>query len=162
LEKYDQREQQIRTRAEVQVREHLGGWRYWVYRWTLKHARKAVRNRENTRFCRTRIYGVVRAMFHGIGNNFAARGILQKPEDIFFITLEELNGTLTAHLTGQDLQALVRQRQAEYAAYESVEPAARSIGKTRTAWRRKPPGTLTNPPTQSKASAAAQAWWKAW
>ncbi|SVD35675.1 uncharacterized protein METZ01_LOCUS388529, partial [marine metagenome] len=79
LEKYDQREQEIRARAEALVREHLGGWRYWVYRWSLKHARKAVRNRENTRFCRTRIYGVVRAMFQGIGNDFTARGILQKP-----------------------------------------------------------------------------------
>ena len=135
LEKYDQRELEIRTRAEAQVREHLGGWRYWVYRWSLKHARKAVRNRENTRFCRTRIYGVVRAMFNGIGNDFAARGILQQSEDIFFITLEELNGAMTAHLTGQDLKALVRQRKTEYAAYDTVEPASRFITHGPVYWQ---------------------------
>ncbi|MDP7010214.1 MAG: phosphoenolpyruvate synthase [Verrucomicrobiota bacterium] len=135
LDKYDQREEKIRTRAEAQVREHLCGWRYWIYRWSLKHARKAVRNRENTRFCRTRIYGVVRAMFHGIGRDFAVHGILQEPEDIFFITLEELNGAMTAHLTGQDLQALVCQRKTEYATYESMEPAARFTTRGPVYWQ---------------------------
>jgi len=135
LDKYDRREQEIRTRAEAQVREHLGGWRYWAYRWSLKHARKAVRNRENTRFCRTRIYGVVRAMFHGIGNDFAARGILQQSEDIFFIALDELHGAMTAHLTGQDLQAVVRQRKIEYAAYESMDPASRFITRGPVYWQ---------------------------
>ena len=65
----------------------------------------------------------------------AARGILQKSEDIFFITLEELNGAMTAHLTGQDLKGLVRQRKTEYAAYESVEPAARFITRGPVYWQ---------------------------
>ena len=74
-------------------------------------------------------------MFNGIGNDFAARGILQQSEDIFFITLEELNGAMTAHLTGQDLKALVRQRKTEYAAYDTVEPASRFITHGPVYWQ---------------------------
>ncbi len=125
LEAQEGRERAIRTAAEKVVRSGLTVARRFVYLRVLKHARKAVRNRETTRFCRTRIYGVVRAMFYGIGNDYTLRSMIDRPEDIFYLTLEELHGTVEGSLTVQDLRALVALRQAEYARYEKLEPARR-------------------------------------
>lgn len=134
LETHSRREREIRKAAERKVNQELKGWRKLVYRWSLKHARRAVRNRENTRFCRTRIYGVVRAMFYGIGRDYVLRRIIDRPEDIFYLTLQELQGSLEGHLTSQDLRGVVHQRQQEYAAYREIEPAPRFITRGPPYW----------------------------
>jgi phosphohistidine swiveling domain-containing protein len=134
LDAYENREREIRRAAEKVVARELSGYRKRVYRWSLKNARKAVRNRENTRFCRTRIYGVVRAMFYSIGRDFTLRRIIDEPRDIFYITLDELFGSMRGHLVTHDLRALVALRKKEYAAYEQIEPAPRFYTRGPTYW----------------------------
>lgn len=134
LDEYERRERDVRLKAERTVRESLTGWRRWVYDWSMHHARKAVRNRENTRFCRTRIYGVVRRMFFGWGNELTLRGLIDRPEDVFYLTLSELTGTLDGVLPCQDLRALVATRKASYVAYEDFEPASRFVTRGLAYW----------------------------
>ncbi|OFZ55108.1 MAG: hypothetical protein A2428_17120 [Bdellovibrionales bacterium RIFOXYC1_FULL_54_43] len=114
--------------------ENLSGVKRRVYLWSLKHARKAVRNRENTRFCRTRIYGLVRAMFFGVGRDFTARSILDSPEDVFFIELSELSGALEGTLPVHNLRALAEVRKREYAGFQDVEPAPRFMTRGPAYW----------------------------
>lgn len=134
LEQYEKREKEIRTKAEEQLASHLGGLKSLIYRWSLKHARKAVRNRENTRFCRTRIYGVVRAMFYAIGKDYTLRGIIDNPDDIFYLSLEELKGSLEGFNTIQDLKKVIELRKQEYERYENMEPAPRFATRGPTYW----------------------------
>lgn len=134
LQEYELRERKIRESAEKKVAGALSGWKKSVYAWSLRNARKAVRNRENTRFCRTRIYGVVRSMFFGIGRDYALRGIIEKPEDIFYITLPELMGSLEGTLTVQNLKGLVELRRQEYIRYEAIEPSARFMTRGPVYW----------------------------
>lgn len=134
LEEYEKREKEIRLNAEKRAAAELSGWRKAVYFWSLKHARKAVRNRENTRFCRTRVYGVVRRMFYGIGRDFALRGILEKQEDVFYLTLQEMAGALEGTLTVQDLKAQAQLRKAEYARYADIEPVPRFLTRGPVYW----------------------------
>ena len=134
-EAYEKRERDIRLGAEKKVNETLSGLKKYVYLWSLKHARKAVKNRENTRFCRTRIYGVVRSMFYGCGREFALRGIIDTAEDIFYITLQELLGAHEGVLPCQNLRALVETRKAEYAKYADIEPAPRFMTRGLVYWR---------------------------
>jgi len=126
LEKYEIREKEIRHKAETLLEQNLGGWKRIVYGWSLKHARKAVMNRENTRFCRTRIYGVVRAMFYGIGRDYTSKNIIDCAEDIFYLSLEELKGSMEGYNSIQDLRKVIEVRRQEYARYEAGdEPAPR-------------------------------------
>ena len=125
LEELDKREREIRTKAENKVSKNLRGFKKIIYLWSLKHARKAVRNRENTRFCRTRIYGVVRAWFCNIGRDYTLRSIINQPEDIFYLELNELLGTLDGTLTVQDLKSLIDLRRKEYKNYEDMELPSR-------------------------------------
>ncbi len=134
LAKYEEREKAIRENAEALLKKNIGGLKGMVYSWSLFHARKAVRNRENTRFCRTRIYGVVRAMFFGIGRDYCLRGIIEHQEDIFYLTLEELKGSLEGFNTIQDLKQVIALRKAEYERYELQEPAPRFATRGPTYW----------------------------
>jgi len=121
LKEFDRREREIRIKAENKINKHLKGFKKIIYFWSLKNARKAVRNRENTRFCRTRIYGVVRSWFYNIGRDYTMRSIINQPEDIFYLELNELLGTIEGTLTIQNLKSLIDLRKKEYKGYEDVE-----------------------------------------
>ena len=134
LAAYEKREKEIRAAAERKVSQNLRGLKRIVYLWSLKHARQAVRNRENTRFCRTRIYGIARAMFHGIGRDFTARTILDRFEDIFYLDLSEVAGALEGTLTVQNLRAQVDLRKKQYAEYQAIEPSPRFMTRGPVYW----------------------------
>lgn len=127
FEKYIDKEEKIREEAEKKVAEHLSGLKRLIYFWSLKHARRAVRNRENTRFCRTKIYGVVRSMFYNIGKDYAKRSIVETPEDLFYLELNELLGTINGTLTTQNLKNLIALRKIEYKRYATVELPSRFV-----------------------------------
>ena len=134
LHEYEKREKEIRVNAESLLDKNIGGFKKIIYKWSLKHARKAVMNRENTRFCRTRIYGVVRAMFYAIGEDFTKSNIIDKKEDVFYLTLAELKGALEGTNTIQNLRLVIELRKKEYAGYKDAEPAARFATRGAVYW----------------------------
>lgn len=131
---YEQREHELRQKAEMQVSSHLKGWKKPFYFWVLKHARKAVRNRENTRFARTRIYGIARTMYQSIGEDLANRSILERPEDIFYLTMDEVFGIHHGTLTSFNLIPLVKIRKEEYAKFEGEDIQARFMSRGSVYW----------------------------
>lgn len=116
------REQEIRRAAEARVRAALSGPRRSLFFGVLRRTRERVRDRENLRFERTRVFGVVRRIFVGLGTRLAASGALREPRDVFWLTVEEVFGTLEGTASTSGLRALVKARKAEFAAYER-EPA---------------------------------------
>ncbi|MFN8790381.1 MAG: phosphoenolpyruvate synthase [Bdellovibrionales bacterium] len=118
----EESEQSLRHVAEAKVRQHLTGLRRWIYFWVLMNARLAVKNRENTRFARTRIYGVARTIFQTIGEDLYREGALQHPRHIFYLTIEEVYGIYNGALPAADLNALAKTRKSQYEIYEN-EPA---------------------------------------
>lgn len=135
LEEFEKREHEIRANAETLLEENISGVKGVIYSWSLKHARKAVMNRENTRFCRTRIYGVVRSMFFAMGENFAKNGIIEKDEDIFYLDLEELKGAFEGTNSVQNFKNIIALRKAEYAEYEDSEPESRFMTRGPVYWK---------------------------
>ena len=121
----DRRRGELRERAEALAAGRLAGWRLRLYRWSMKHARKAVRNRENTRFARTRVYGVARTMFQAMGEDLCGQGLLDRPRDIFYLEVDELAGLHLGTLTAYDLKALVALRKKAYAEFAAAEPKTR-------------------------------------
>ncbi|MBE5936194.1 MAG: phosphoenolpyruvate synthase [Lachnospiraceae bacterium] len=55
-----------------------------------KHAMQGIKSRESSRLNRSRIYGFVRSIFTQIGRNMHRDGILEQPEDIFYLYKEEI------------------------------------------------------------------------
>jgi phosphohistidine swiveling domain-containing protein len=126
LEEYEIREKKVKADAEKLLQESIRGIKKIIYNWSLKHARKAVMNRENTRFCRTRIYGIVRSMYFSVGKNLANEGVIDKDEDVFYLSIEEFEGLFEATNPVIDLRKVIEARKAEYENYEAMdEPAHR-------------------------------------
>jgi phosphohistidine swiveling domain-containing protein len=116
------REQAIRSAAEKRVAAGLSGFREWAFQHVLASARIRIRDRENLRFERTRVFGVVRRIFVGFGKQLAAAGRLDDARDIFWLTREEIFGEVEGTAPTHDLRAVVALRRAEYARYEAEPP----------------------------------------
>ena len=72
----EERERTIRENAEKTVAATLGMPKRWFFQWILFHARRGVKNRENLRFSRTKLYGIFRDLFRAIGSNLVRLGLL--------------------------------------------------------------------------------------
>jgi len=84
----------------------------WIISWT----KARVRDRENLRFERTRIFGHARRVFLAIGREFAARGLLTEQRDIFHLTTQEILGAIEGFSLSPDLKSIVALRKTEDAA----------------------------------------------
>ncbi|MFM7182389.1 MAG: PEP/pyruvate-binding domain-containing protein [Verrucomicrobiales bacterium] len=93
-----------------------------IFRWMAGLAARRVRDRENLRFERTRLFGHVRSIFRELGRRFAADQRLESPDDIFYLEAEEALGLLDGTTSTQDAATLVRVRRAEFERFRA-EPA---------------------------------------
>ncbi|MBI3562894.1 MAG: phosphoenolpyruvate synthase [Gammaproteobacteria bacterium] len=153
------REKALRAAAETTLNAALHGWKKILYRWSLNHARQALKNRENTRFSRTRIYGVVRALFRELGARLRQDGVITAPEDIYYLTLQELYGIYQGTLTSYNLKALAALRKHDYCDYQSLEPKIRFQTRGPVYWKNdfleKPDPTPISPGTECDLSGIA-------
>lgn len=98
-------ERAMRADAESRVFGALSGPKLWIFQWVLNRARRRVRDRENLRFLRTRIFARVRDLFRALGKHMHSAGALEHPKDVFWLTVEEVFGwvrgtTVTVNLAG--------------------------------------------------------------
>ncbi len=101
-------------------------FRRLFFRWLLSQARAAVRERENLRFERTRLFGRVRTIFLEFGRRFAATGLLEKPGDVFYLTATEVLGLVEGTAVTWQTSALASLRRREFEGYRSeAAPASR-------------------------------------
>jgi pyruvate,water dikinase len=73
-------------------------------------SRRLIATRENTRFERTRVFGLVRRGFRAIGAGLAARGHLATADDVFYLTKHEIFGFIAGTGVDHDLAGTVRGR----------------------------------------------------
>ncbi len=118
LAEMQRREQKIKSEAEKKVFFTLKGWRKVVYRYVLKNARRAIRDRENMRFARTKIFGIVRHLFRAVGAHFVKLGILNDKKDIFYLAVEEIFAYIEGRPLETDLRAIVEKRKKLFYNYE--------------------------------------------
>lgn len=116
----------IRQAAEQRVRAALR-WRplrRLLFGWVLRNARARVRDRENLRFERTRLFGRVRLIMLELGRKFHALDLIDQPRDVFYLEVEECLGHVSGTGTTTDLRGLVAIRKAEFERYRRLPPPA--------------------------------------
>lgn len=117
-----------RVQAEQSVQATLAGkpLHRLLFNWVLMQARNAVRDRENLRFERTRVFGRARQIFIELGQRFYALDLLDEAHDIFYLEVEEILGFVEGTATCTDLRGLAGVRKAEFAGFEQMaRPAER-------------------------------------
>jgi len=116
-----------RTQATAQVAKALSRnpLRRLVFAATLALARARVRDRENLRFERTRVYGRVRAVFVAIGRKLQELGAIDDAADVFYLDVAEIRGYIRGTGSTADLGALIAVRRREFAGYANNEDPPR-------------------------------------
>ena len=115
----EQLELQARLAAEAEVRRTLRGrpLRRAILFWVLRHARVRMRDRENLRFERTRLFGRVRRTFLEIGRRFHEMNRLDDARDVFWLEVDEVLGFIDGTTTTTELRGIVAVRRAEFERY---------------------------------------------
>jgi pyruvate,water dikinase len=114
----------LRIESKRRVRAALAGHplRRVAFGWVLRHAQRRVRDRENLRLERTRLFGRVRRIFIEIGRQLHALDLLDDPRDIFYLEVDEVLAFAEGRSTTTDLRALTAVRKREFRAYADSPP----------------------------------------
>jgi rifampicin phosphotransferase len=114
----------LRAEGARRVADSLRGHplRRLLFGWVLRHARRRVRDRENLRLERTRLFGRVRRIFLELGRRFHDAGLLDDPRDILYLEVDEALAFVEGRATTTDLRGLAAVRKAEFLTFERMEP----------------------------------------
>jgi pyruvate,water dikinase len=112
----DAEDRDLRGGAEAAVHAALARrpLRYAVFRWVLGWARARVRDRENLRFERTRMFARGRRIALELGRRLVSLDVLDEPRDVFYLEVDELLSYVEMRATTTGLRRLVALRRAEF------------------------------------------------
>jgi rifampicin phosphotransferase len=96
-------ERELRARCPNPVRRTVIRRLAGALRWFVK-------NREDTRYCRSQLFGLTRQVFLHLGDRLAAAGVLDDRADVVDLTVEEVLGAYDGTLIDTDLRALAAAR----------------------------------------------------
>lgn len=107
----------VRTPPDDRLKQLFSGKpvRKTIARLSLDYAKARVRDRENLRFERTRIFGYARRVFRAMGAALTATGQIETQDDVFLLSLEELLGIAEGSASGSDISGLIALRRKEQA-----------------------------------------------
>lgn len=100
--------------AQRELKKKIKGFKYFLYKWILRHTKQAIRDRENQRFCRAEIYHIVRTIARAAGKRWTQIEILNRPDDIFFLDLYEIESFVKGTSVYPHLKQLIELRRHEY------------------------------------------------
>jgi pyruvate,water dikinase len=121
-------EAKVRGQSEKIVRARLKNpLKRLAFRFVLGNARRAIAGRENMRFARARLFGVIRRLSRRAGVLFVELGLIDAPPDIYYLTMDEIFGTASGAATVQDLKGLVSLRKSEYETFARLSPKERFV-----------------------------------
>lgn len=111
--------EQKRDDAESAALQKLSPLQRPLFRYVLKHARNKVRDRENLRLERTRIFGRARSILRECGKRLAEAKVLQHAEDVFSLEVNEILGFVEGATTTLNFKELVMLRQQEFERFKA-------------------------------------------
>lgn len=112
-------EKQNRAEAEQLLRQYLGVWGRMRANKILCGARASIKHRENMRLTRTRAFGLARDLYRALGQRLVESGQLIDPQDVFYLTVEEIRDYFKGRAVTTNLKGLTALRKADYAQYEN-------------------------------------------
>jgi rifampicin phosphotransferase len=108
------------------IRQRLQGspFKQLLMQWVLRNARTRVRQRENLRFERTRLFGRIRRVFLEAGKRLHAAGALDDPRDIFYLETDEVVALAAGTAVTAGIRSLAALRKSEFEPYRSTPAPA--------------------------------------
>ncbi len=122
IEEMEKREQEIKRKAEQIIFNQMSGVKLKFYMWIVGQTRKAVKNRENLRFLRTKVFGVARNIFRGMGYRFKDLDLIDHYKDIFYLTHQEIIAYIEGRSLFGDMKSIVEERKVQFKEYDETNP----------------------------------------
>jgi len=95
-----------------------------ITRFFIKKCMLGIKNREISRLNRSRIFGMIRAMFLRLGEIYCNKGLIEKEDDIFYLTLDEIQSMASKNEVKIDI---IAKRKEEYKVYKCLPAYSRII-----------------------------------
>ncbi|MBN4077349.1 hypothetical protein JYT19_00390 [Sulfobacillus acidophilus] len=114
-------EKKKRKETEDILRESLGTFDSLKLGKTLYNARLSVKNRENMRLARTRLFGLYRDVYKTIGLKLEQAGMLNNHRDIFYLTVDEIESYHEGRSVNANLKAIAEVRKNEFQNYQKMD-----------------------------------------
>jgi rifampicin phosphotransferase len=128
----EQSRQQEREQLKVQIAAQLNPIRLRIFHWLLDQAQNKIRLRDNNRSYVAKFLFPVRLLIAELGRRWSANGWLSFPDDIFFLTLYEIDDLVNSNdvsEAGKDLLTLVSKRKEAFEYWHTiVAPSALGPG----------------------------------
>ena len=105
-------------RAETDASEDI------ITRLLIRAATGGIANRERSRLDRGRIFGLVRDAFLRVGEDLAARGIIEEARDVFFLDMSEIRACCES---GQSMKETVSRRKEKYEMFGRLPAYSRLV-----------------------------------
>jgi len=121
----EERQRLRRAQAVTQIEAKLDPLRRGIFRALLKKAQQALPIRDNSRYFVTKFLLPIRKLFAQLGQRWAERGWLKSPDDIFFLTVKEIQAIIeagTPSTVSQNLSELTANRRRAYEYWFTVVP----------------------------------------
>lgn len=122
-----EREQVVRAKVKDALRSGFSGKPLLLsaFHLSLKFARRSIISRENSRFDRTRSYGIVRCLFTEMGQRFFDAGALGDASDIHYLTVEECLAWIAGDSVDVSLKGRVLERQGVFEKWATCQTEER-------------------------------------
>lgn len=107
----------VREAADVKLAELLQGQPYklkMLNKVLLPRLRRLIRHRENSRYCRSELFGFSRNIFKALGHYFVSKGVLREVSDIYHLGTDDIFGYIDGTGLTENLQVLADLRRQEY------------------------------------------------
>ncbi len=92
-----------------------------ILRFQFWRLRGFIQNREDTRYCRSELFGFSKRIFNRIALHFKDAGVIQDTSDIFFLHVDEVFGLIEGSSLQTNLKEIIHLRRQEFAAHEKVD-----------------------------------------
>jgi pyruvate,water dikinase len=114
-------------RVAGSCRRELGPIKRAVFGWTLERARTGSVVRENVKSEAIRWIDAIRRNVLELGRRLARRGAISRPDDIFFLSLDEV-GPVSAGIVEFDVGRTISERRSEFERNLSLDPPPVVVG----------------------------------
>lgn len=125
IEGIDEKKNRVEAERKVKSKLRFKPVQKAKFDFILKNARFTVKNRENLRFERTRLFGRVRELFLRIGFLLTSMNVIEDKRDIFYLEVDEILYYIDGKSTTNNLKELISIRKSQYEKYNSMNPDER-------------------------------------
>ena len=145
VQSFRDHEKQVRQEADKTLEKILKQQPlrlYLLQKIMLPRLRRLIRHRENSRYCRSELFGFSKQIFKALAHYLVERGVLRSEDDIFHLTQDEVFGYINGMGVTENLQAIADIRRGEYQRNLAIETAEQitTLGAVHeTGFRERPP-----------------------